>query len=312
MGDITKELGLPGVLKLKVSRFEPSIYYGAAKLVSDKMGFSKPPICAAEWMHGWLGCDNDNDAFSIDVLEGDKRFYLVATEKHEHFLRQNGIPNCKAVGLPFAYVDHDPQIERIAGSLLVMPPHITSNLKKTWVEIDYLEYIKSISKYFSRIVFCVSRPCLDEDLWIKNLNKKGYDYVIGSDTTDLNSLVRMRKLFDSFEYMTSNRFGSHILYAALCGVKVSVAGPYYYFIDVNELAKTPNRDDQEFVNELEINLRDREIEVVTRKYPMFFVAPKDATEQVEWAKKEIGYYNKIPYSQLAELLGWSNKDIFIS
>ena len=243
----------------------------------------------------------------VDVVQiGDQelkhRTRLVATEETAAFYRQHGCINAKAVGMPFSYIDPDPNTERIPGSLLVMPPHTLVREKVQFDEIAYLDYIQSISKHFSRVVFCLSVPCVINNLWKDNIDKYGYDYVIGAGLNDQNALYRMRKLFDSFEYMTSNVIGSHVLYAAFCGVKVSLAGPYYDYTDPDESIDKPAW----VIRLMQIENEMSRYSFVSKKFPWFFKEPQDAVTCVEWAKKEIGFYNKVPFEELARLLFTKN------
>ena len=315
MGDISKELGLPNIQPMDLPSFELTPY-GAATFVAQKLGIKEPPMSFASWQHGW------NHADMIDIVQiaydlhlnkpGDPELvipahkrnpYLVATKEQEAFLHKHGYSDAKAVGLPFAYIDPDPTTQRVPGSLLVMPTHALS--KKVEVnEIQYLDYIASIANRFSRVIFCLHLSSLRDNQWINNLAKYGFDYVLGAAGRDENALFRMRKLFDSFEFMTSHVIGSHILYAAFCGVKVSMDGPYFDG-DIDIYHNVNGWGDPQFMKKMALDIEMGRRDFVSKKFPWFFVPPYDAVPHEAWAKEEIGFHDKVSFEELARHFRWS-------
>lgn len=297
--DIAKDLGLPEFVKLQSIPIEPN-YYGAAQLICDRLGVGKAPPSNTVWAHGWEWHD------LLEVGQGGyedlkHRRHLTTTKAMEAFLVGHGFTHVNAVGMPFSYTERTPGAERIPGSLLVMPPHTLMDAKMVFDEAGYVAYIKSISGHFSRVVFCISVACFANGLWIENLDKHGFDYVVGAGMMDQNALLRMRKLFDTFEYMTSNNIGSHILYASFCGVKVSLAGEF--FNPPVDMYKSQ----LQWMDEKEKKVRILRVEMsqesfIRKKFPRFFSEPQDAVTHVEWAKEEIGFYNHGPLEDLYRLL----------
>ncbi|MBF0162604.1 MAG: hypothetical protein HQL88_09980 [Magnetococcales bacterium] len=316
--DISRELGLPNFLKSNLLPLELN-YYGAAKLVADKLGIQDPPVSHVSWAHGWI----PDDVTLASRLAGDgiigvvgqpeatitipmekRRPFLVSTKAFETLLRESGLTDSKAVGLPFSYVEPDPAARRIPGSLLVMPAHVLIDQRDGRTdEITYLEYIKSIAHQFSRVVFCINLGCVGSGLWIGNLEKYGFDYVWGAGMMDQMALIRMRKIFDSFEYMTSNGIGSHFVYSGLCGVKVSMAGPLDNVpLDMHKtLPAWQNPKERE---RLILACTMVQHGFLKKKFPWLYREPRDGVECVEWAREEIGFYNRVPFEELARLFGW--------
>ncbi|MBF0463188.1 MAG: hypothetical protein HQL87_17620 [Magnetococcales bacterium] len=320
--NIAHELGLPDFLS-KTDIHAPTLelnYYGAAKLVADALGIANPPVSYVSWTHGWrhdvvhanqLACDShmwlDRQTNQKVIIPARKKTpYLVANQAHETLLRENGFPDTRAVGLPFCYVAPDPTVKKMPGSLLVMPSHIMLNMEVSRApdEIEYLEYIRSIAAPFTRVVFCVNLTCAASGLWINNLEKYGFDYVFGAAMMDQLALVRMRKIFDSFEYMTSNGIGSHFLYAGLCGLKVSLSGPLDQFpLDIckNEPLWENPVEREKLIFSAHLSQHDH----LRKTYPWLYVAePKEGKTCVEWAKREIGFHHKVSFHELARLFGW--------
>ena len=313
--DISRELGLPLPKMVDLPSFEISSY-GVANMVADKLGIQNPPVTYVGWAHGW----DHRDTVDLCQMAYDsplnkpgeekrvipvqrRRPLLIATKTQEKFLHENGFPDSRAVGLPFAYVDPAPTTQRIPGSLLVMPPRSGNPDFVLVDEIEYLEYIKSVAHHFSRIVFCLHIAFFRDNQWVENLNKYGYDFVIGAGGRDRLALFRMRKIFDSFEYMTTNAVGSHPLYAAFCGAKVSMAGPFYDF-DIREYEGQFGWDDPTIMKRAKLEVEMGSRAFLSKKFPWFFTEPQNAKTCVEWAKEEIGFHNKVSFEELGRLFGW--------
>ncbi|MBF0096749.1 MAG: hypothetical protein HQM04_11660 [Magnetococcales bacterium] len=316
--EISQQLGLPDFQKNEQPSFEMN-YYGAAKLVATQLGLPRlPPLSHLSWIHGWrpekivypdqLARDHHigvrgKEELQFTIPAAKRTPFLVATKEHEALLQKHGYSDTKAVGLPFVYVDPDPGVKRMARSLLVMPSHVLIGMDARSDEIEYLEYIKSIAGRFSRVVFCVNLSCVVNKLWIDNIEKYGFEYVLGAGLMDLNALIRMRRIFDSFEYMTSNGIGSHVVYAGLCGVKVSLAGPldrvYPELFKHEPEWKDPVRRERIAFANAQV-----QHDVLRARFPWLYVHPWEAKECVEWSRQETGYYNRVSCNALAQLFGW--------
>ncbi|WP_130470852.1 hypothetical protein [Candidatus Magnetaquicoccus inordinatus] len=319
--DIGRELQLPGFLKTNVVPVELN-FYGAAKMVADRLGIVDPPTSYVSWTHGWrqdllradqLACDAHIGLPSHPdgkfIIPADRRRpYLVATKAIEKLLQDAGYEDTRAVGLPFSYIEHNPAAQRIPGSLLVMPTHVLVNMEGRADEIEYLEYIRSIAPQFKRVIFCINLACLANGMWLDNLNKYGFDYVFGAGLMDQNALFRMRHLFDSVEYMTSNGIGSHFVYAGLCGVKVSLSGPLDNY-RWNQHQNEPAWQDPVEREKLILSASMYQHDFLRNKYPWLYVEPEQGQECVEWAKEEIGFANRVSFEELAILFGWRQRSV---
>ncbi len=182
-----------------------------------------------------------------------------------------------------------------------MPPHSLPTTSLQWDEETYVESIVEIKKDFDFIVVCLYQSCIDQNLWIKTFDKYDIPWISGASSDDKNALIRMRRLFKSFEYMTTNTIGSHILYASYCGCKVSIYGNY------TEYSKDDYKNDttyKRFPFLLDHDLFYASEKNVKEKYSFLFQQPKNANINLDWARSEIGEENKVSLYGLAIAFGW--------
>ncbi len=105
----------------------------------------------------------------------------------------------------------------------------------------------------------------------------------------------------SFEYVTSNGFGSQLAYAAYFGAKPSVYGPYASF-QLEDF-----KQDHLYVYHPKLlapALQAISEEQLRRNCPQFFCHPREAKADVEWGRFEVGESNKVSPRKLRSLFGW--------
>ncbi len=296
---------LPSIQKIKFNREYK--FYGAEQLIVKKLGLPFTPITISKsvrWLHGWLY----QDTYPIEQITGghDAAIYLVPLEEHEDFLRNKGL-NTKAVGMPFVYVEDivTEKIERVKNSLLVMPPHSLSYSHENWDEDSYAKQINNLKDQFDLIVVCLHQICIEKKLWIDAFEKYDIPWIIGARADDSNSLERMYKIFNSFEFMTTNILGSHVVYAAYCGCRVSIYGDYA------EYSEADFRDDPYYIrfpSLLESDLQYFSKRYIKTSFPFLFSSPIDAKKRIKWAEGQLGKANKVTFYTLAKLFGWISDD----
>jgi glycosyltransferase involved in cell wall biosynthesis/SAM-dependent methyltransferase len=276
-------------------------FYGASYLICSQLGLKKPLYSRSTWKHGWLWYDVISPIRLVE--SGNKHVHnLVFTKNHELYLKEHGYSQAIAVGAPFIYAKSS-FVERKSGSILVMPPHSTlfGTFDAKSDLLPYINHIKILKKHFSLVVGCVGGQDVIKNNWVKAFETAEIPWITGGWSFDSNALQRMRNIFDTFEYVTSNHPGSHFAYAAYCGCKVSFWGkdlerkkrdltthPFYEKNpDIAEKMKKIDYEDE-----------------FSKRYPFFFVDPWDANVQFEWAKQALGEDNKKPPEVIAELFEW--------
>jgi len=103
-----------------------------------------------------------------------------------------------------------------------MPTHsLASDVLMPSTE-QYVLEIASIKDRFGLVAACVSPYCIAKGLWSSQFTEKGIEAIRGAGIADTNALNRMRALFERFEYVTTDGYGSHVFYALYFGAKVSI------------------------------------------------------------------------------------------
>ena len=115
----------------------------------------------------------------------------------------------------------------------------------------------------------------------------------------------MQRIFRSFEYVVTDSIGSHVAYAAYCGCKVVLRNATSDF--TSEAVLYDNRPD--WLKDEEKRPRKSTKEYLQEIAPFLFVSMAEATQQIDWAEKELGLENKKSSEEIAELLGWKLQEI---
>lgn len=281
-------------------------YYGASYTAARYCGLPQPLDTGwkISWQHGWKPQYANIHPYMIvagPACSDRDNTYLVAREDQRIYLQSKGYKNVIAMGLPIIYAESE-AIVRKSNSLLVMPVHsleLTSH--GHWGFEKYVEEINRLRPNFDEVTICIHPSCIKKGYWVNEFKKYGYTIIEGARIDYKNALPRLLTTLSSYEYVTTNGFGSHLAYAAYCGAKVSIWGDYAEY-------KTEDFKNEpfyvQFPEVLAPALMIASKENVQKELADFFVFPKDAVLKVEWAKSELGFYNKVSPAQLKKILGW--------
>lgn len=278
-------------------------YYGASNIISSILGKKMCPRSFCTWKHGWadlLPLEHPGQLISDNNFKGQN--HLVHTQAQADFLQAQGFHNVFAVGMPFAYAwrfFEGPARKR--GSLLVMPPHMTKHIDIRYDEDKYLNTVLEAARGFTSVAVCITAACDEHGRWKSASDRLGLRVIKGGDVYDRNSLLRMLSLFSEFNFVTTPQLGSHVVYASLCGCRVSVYGqvampekkaylmePYYQ--------RYPEILDLMYSEKAQI-FREH---VASR----FRCRPSDAITHIRWARRQAGVDNLRVPGDLSKLLGW--------
>jgi len=293
-------------------------YYGAADIIAESVGLPVTPATlpsAVSWHHGpvrpplWGLGDPDPP---IPASEMDYPFHmapkgavrLLVHRKEEAFLESLGSVANLAVGAPFCYVQ-SAGLPRIGGTLLAMPSHsfVGGGSNHRLVLVDrYATYLEGLRKAFPFVCVCLYADDYADSNVRELYRCRGLPVVRGAGIKDRSSLRRMRRLFETFDCMTSNDFGSHVIYAAAVGCRPfvsehSLVGEKraiwekhpFYANRPNVLRNVLKWNDPEF-------LRDR--------WPWLYNGKPPAVANTAWANEMLGMGNTRSPLEIARLLGW--------
>jgi len=281
--------------------WEPS-YYGAVRILADRIGRKNiTPFAPKTWLHGWNYSERIQHIRQIVGWGNQHDVHLVHNHNQLDYCKSEGWRHTHAVGAPFLYAEKSGRV-RIPGALLVMPPHALKSAEAKSDEKKYIEEIKEISGDFSSVTFCIHPHDYEMGKWVFSLEKSGLPWILGASVQDENGLNRMRAIFDTVEFVTTNVIGSHIAYASYCGCKVSIHGTYY------------ERNTDEFKNHsfyiqhpnlLGITCYESTEIFAKKKLPELFRHPLKSFQNISWAESELGSDNICSLNKISRIMGWS-------
>lgn len=302
--EILQKIPAAAYHKQDTGPFVEADYYGASRLIAGQLGIREVPFSRAGWRHGWIHVPL-NFVRQLTVWGKDEEHFLLAQQEHVDFLNQHGV-KATAVGMPFIYADAIDHKLRLPNSLLVMPPHTLPHVNPIGNEEQYVQQIEKIRHDFDIVVFCIHHSCYEHGIWPQLLKKYNFPMIIGANANQTNAIVRLQKIFSTFEFVTTSTVGSHLPYAAYCGAKVSIYGDYCDFSNYN-FEKDPYAKANPDV--VAFNIEHTKEQYVRQLVPFLFCQhPNQAQQYISWAQEELGLKNKKSAQEIAELLGWNDHD----
>jgi hypothetical protein len=296
--------------------------YGALLIARAYCGISPSGLgtVPGHWMHGWQpafhsldpllvayhkvpGQGEGHDYAAQIARERDDTPQWVSRPDQAEYLAGHGYRHVRAIGLPIAYVPR-PDVPRVPGSLLVMPPHghLTHGPDDPLAE-RYADAIADIAGRFAHVHVGISEDDVARQQWTESFRRRGIPVFTTADLGDPNTLVRLRRILSSFEYVTTNGFGSQIAFAAYCGAKVSVYGPFAEFPRERLESTHVVKIDPRFLETMHHLCTE---EVLREQYPFLFVEPDQAIIRDEWGAHEVGAPCTVAPDELRRLFGWES------
>ena len=281
--------------------------YGSDSVAAFYCGLKKPPRPARGlWMHGWGSVKILRSPLEVfgTAIPKKTTFLFVSNNEFKHYLNEHGYTNVHAIGLPFCYAKQQTP-RREPQSLLVIPPHSIPGVNFEKVNLkNYADYIKTITKRFRKIAALIYFYDYDNNTPIKQaMAETNLELIRGAEHPSDNTYNHLFELFSKYEFMTTNFEGSHIAYAASCGMKISISGPFFCWNERNLNDVTFYKNYPEYKS----NLMKEDVVQVRSRLGQFFREPTEAIEAESWGKNEIGSDKKVSPRKLKKLFGW---DIF--
>lgn len=281
-------------------------YYGFSYYLNKKLGFKKYNYSFSSWVHGWI-------FHELKFIEkfNTSQYYphlkIVANQSQKEFVKSHGFSNVITAGYPYLYIEKNQKIKKFKNSLLVMPPKNSMDTLSRWNEDEFIDQIISYRKSFDTIIFCIDQVSFNNKIWIDKIIKNNFQFVIGADSRDANSLLRMKIIFQHFDFVHSPVIGSAIAYAANEGCKVSISDNYLEY-NLSGYTNHPLYKINKPYIEYEIYTNSKEY--VKNNFGFLFKEPSKALILNDWAKKELGFEFKKDIHALPSLLGWRMIDKF--
>ena len=301
--DVSKHL--PPISEFELRPWTQSFgsdYYGALQLAAEYCGLSKVPAhFPGSWQHGtWPPWQKIRP--EVIVYDSPKTVScFVARQDEVDFLKAGGYRKVQAIGLPIIYTKPS-GLQRIPNSLLVMPTHSLASDVLVPTTEQYVREIASIKNRFDLVATCVSAHCISKGLWTAQFEEKGIQVIRGAGLDDVNALKRMRALFDTFEYVTTDSYGSHVFYALYFGARVSIWGTATPMLRENVLkdgAWTPYPEAVDKLFSEETGRKAEEYLTPLRVDPWIGVQNIDVTNSM------VGHDHKLSPDEMRAVFGWT-------
>ena len=293
--------------------------YGAHLIARRYCGVAgSDAVVPGYWMHGWLPAFHNVDPAIIALHKkpgqpegydfaaqiGQDKAHMpqwVSRADQVEFLRAHGYRHVHAIGLPIVYLPKS-AARRVPGSLLVLPPHgHRSHGPSDPLAEEYAQAIAMLRPRFEQIWVGLSDHDASNDDWVQAFTRRGLEVFTTTDQGSPETLVRLQQILSTFEYVTTNGFGSHIALAAYCGARVSVWGPFAEF-PVERMKGT--HAVKVFPHLLETACELVSEQALRRHYPFLFVDPQDAATHEAWGAAEVGEPCRLTPSALRRSFGW--------
>jgi hypothetical protein len=293
--------------------------YGAHLIAREYAGVADSDAAVpGYWMHGWIPAyhnvhpalialhkkegQHDDYDFAAQIRdEKQNTIQWVSRADQAEYLTAHGYRHVKAIGLPIVYLP-DPQLQRVPGSLLVLPPHSHKNHGATDPLAErYADMIAELAPRFSHVAVGVNEDDFTKGQWVESFRRRGIDVFVTTDQADPNTLKRLQRILYTFESVTTNGFGSHIALAAYCGARVSVFGPYAEFPIERMKATHAVKMFPELLDQAHYLCTEQALRT---HYPFLFVAPDHASTQQPWGATEVGEPSRLSPEELRRLFGW--------
>lgn len=283
--------------------------YGSSYIAAEYCNLNRNlnPI-RHHWLHGCNGPWENNHLNMYVRNFTDQYMYLVARKDQEDYLKSNGINNVKAIGLPIVYLKEQ-NMERIKDSVLFMPTHIRPGEKYVTENIieEYINYIEKIAKHFRFAAVCLHSAFFLHDEFISKFKKLNIEIIQGASNQDKNALKRQKMIFQQFETLVTNGWGSHVAYGLYFGTKLSIDGPKIEKSKQDFLSAPGWEGREDVIDAIFDPKAISEKEIFLNK---FYVSPLDAVPDKSLGLWLVGAENKISPLEMKEIMGWKMFSIF--
>jgi hypothetical protein len=261
--------------------------FGFSYLVANRTKMKQTPIVRCSWVHGWHWYPLKLNDILKGSMEYIKRSNVVVATQHQSTDLNKYIPNTNIVvgGLPYTYVPN-PTLPRKKDAVIALLP---KSLKENDEHLGARRFVDFLNKNrfkYNNPTICIFGGDADRIDLVKYVIDSDFNYIIGADPSDINSLLRMKVIFSFYEYAIGPTIGSYIPYAHSIGCKAAIVG---------EFVNVSNIKNSKYLN----------YDYINKKFPFLFCDDLDDFNlYVDWANDEIGSLNTLPLWKVKEIFGW--------
>lgn len=168
------------------------------------------------WQHMWIWWNIETEDILWALDPNCLRLGVLSQDEHTSSVVSK-FTEAIPVGLPFLnFNDNHPIAVKRTDKTLYVSLHSTA-----WRDVS--SHTKQAIKDFTKdndvtVLLSVKDRHLAKEL--------GVPYELGADTLDADSFYRIQRIFHQYEYMITDRMGSHVLYGLACGMKVGLSAPH--------------------------------------------------------------------------------------
>ena len=296
---------------IKLNKNPNGIYrFGFNKWLEKNIKLKRYFYIRCNWEHGWQ--DDEFICKNITLYKSwlnRKIAQVVTTNKKKEFLDENNYSNVYVAPLPYFFIWSDlkkKEKKNDDNNLLVLPNKIQHGVNDQEEEKRlslYFDFISNFKNDYEKIFISVPP---DEKLrnCYKNIFKKfNFNFIDGISAFDINGYNRLFELFNSFENITCQGMGSHIVYAQLMKKKISLCGPIYATkrniseFDIRENCPiSKNKLREEFEYKASENYIKDNYSFLQKQSPL------EGTYDYKWAYNQIGDNKNISLNDIKKIL----------
>lgn len=279
-------------VEIKGVRNEADLY-GYSIWLAEHLGLEIAPRALRNFQHGWIWWDFQDDSFhgldpNIDHYWG----VLVQDDQVAQSLIKRKIFS-KACGLPYLnYLEFSGAkgfYKRTEGMLYV-PIH-----SNPWHDARE-DLVKSAIRFSKKHPDCSIMLSWSDKSLAQTLQPYFKNVEIGAGALEITSLVRLAKIFQTYDTMITDSIGSHVLYGIASGMKVGIDSSLYFnFTNTENYKVSWNADIDKKQN---ANYEYFKLDYLDKRFPGLVIdgeAPKYTT------MPEMPF---VEPKEIAQLLGW--------
>lgn len=193
-------------------------YYGASYWLAEHLGLEFYPLSSRGFQHGWIHISCEEFKPWVRTLNIPSGGILVQDEDFAQGLKELGY-YAVSTGLPFkVFLDHSDikdVFSRSSEKALFVPTHSAQfNANYSDIVLRQISEAANVLDNFAVLLAASDIGIIDE------VRKFTPSIEIGASIEDINSFMRLARIFLTYPKMITSAWGSHIAYGHYCNMEV--------------------------------------------------------------------------------------------